>query len=233
MNRIDRAFKRLRKDDSAAFIPFIATGDPDLDMTRELILELERRGADVLELGCPYSDPIADGPTIQAAFNRALDGGAHVADLFKVMKDVRAAGCELAVTAMISYTLVYKMGVERFLDRAAEAGIDGLTVPDLSVDLSDDLFDLLAVHQFVDELEVLRQDLIEQDATRRGLDDLPVHPHPDGTVQIDLVMIVGHQRLPRRGERPSLSASPREELGHVVAPHRDILRLIDHHRRTV
>jgi tryptophan synthase alpha chain len=88
----------------------------------------------VIELGFPYSDPIADGPTIQAAFTRALSRGLHVHDVFEMVRRVRGEGVDVPILAMLSYSLVYRIGPKRFVAAAVEAGLDGATVPDLPVD---------------------------------------------------------------------------------------------------
>ena len=86
-NRLEARFRDLRREGRAAFIPFVTAGDPDMPTTAEIVLELERRGADVIELGVPYSDPIADGPTIQASYTRALGAGADLGALFDTVRE--------------------------------------------------------------------------------------------------------------------------------------------------
>ena len=132
MNRIDQRFEAL--SGMTAFIPFLAAGDPDLSTTERLIRTCQDNGADVIELGFPYSDPIADGPIIQAAFTRALSRGLHVGDVFDMVRRVRREGVGIPILAMLSYSLVYRIGPRRFVERAVEAGLDGATVPDLPVD---------------------------------------------------------------------------------------------------
>ncbi len=90
MRRIDRVFKQLKAKGEKALIPFITAGDPDLATTRALALEMAARGADILELGVPFSDPLADGPTIQAASLRAMQGGVHLEDVLNLAGDLRA-----------------------------------------------------------------------------------------------------------------------------------------------
>ena len=89
MNRIDAKFKELKEKKVPAFIPFITAGDPNLDVTKELILEFDRRGADMIELGVPFSDPIADGPVIQASYHRALSSGIKLSDILELVSDIR------------------------------------------------------------------------------------------------------------------------------------------------
>jgi len=133
VNRIDATFNRLREAEQAAFMPFLTAGDPDLATTAGIIRAAEMAGADVIELGFPFSDPIADGPVIQASYTRALAQGQRTEDVFRMVQSLRAKS-EIAIVAMISYSLVFRMGFEAFLDRACRAGIDGATIPDLPVE---------------------------------------------------------------------------------------------------
>lgn len=114
-----------------AFIPFFTLGDPDLATTEALVREAAARGADVIELGVPFSDPIADGPTIQASYFRALEKGFKVAQAFDLARRLRAGGLAAPLVAMVSASLVFKRGVEEFFRTAKESGYDGLIVPDL------------------------------------------------------------------------------------------------------
>ncbi len=138
MNRIDATFDKLRSEGRAAFIPFVTAGDPSLTATEQIILAAEKAGADIIELGFPFSDPVADGPTIQASYTRALAGGQRTEDVFRMVESVRRSS-EMPIVAMISYSLVYRMGFGRFLERACEAGLDGATIPDLPVEEMEEL----------------------------------------------------------------------------------------------
>ena len=139
MNRIDARFESLRNAGRKAFIPFITAGDPDPDTTVRLLCGAEAAGADVIELGFPYSDPLADGPTIQDSYHRVLEAGQDVDGIFEIVQRARH-GCDLPIVAMASYSLVFRIGFERFVERALEAGIDGATVPDLPVEEADALY---------------------------------------------------------------------------------------------
>lgn len=132
-NRIDTAFRKARAENRAAFMPFLTAGDPDVATTGALIEEVARRGADIIELGIPYSDPIADGPTIQASFMRALDCGVTLKDVFAMVRDVRDR-CEVAILTMVSFSIVSRVGPEAYFKAAAEAGVDGVIMPDLPPD---------------------------------------------------------------------------------------------------
>ncbi|GMV82155.1 MAG: tryptophan synthase alpha chain [Planctomycetota bacterium] len=127
-SRIASTFAALK---SAAFMPFFTIGDPDVETTAALVTEAARRGADLIELGVPFSDPIADGPTIQASYYRALDRGFKVAQVFELAKKLRANGVTIPLVCMVSHSLVFKRGTGSFFRSAREAGYDGMIVPDL------------------------------------------------------------------------------------------------------
>ena len=144
MNRIDLLFTRLKSEGRRALMPFITAGDPDLPTTAALIAELVRRGAHMVEIGIPYSDPIADGPVIAASYHRALERGVKLAHIFQTIRTLRAetATEPLAVAplvAMVSYAIIHRNGEDRFLREAVTAGFDGLIVPDLPVEESEGL----------------------------------------------------------------------------------------------
>jgi tryptophan synthase alpha chain len=113
-----------------ALMPFIPAGYPDLAATAACIIELEKAGAALLEIGFPFSDPIADGPTIQEAFTEALKKKLKVADIFAMVRQVRKAAA-LPLVAMVSYSIVYRYGVEKFAADAKTAGFNGILMPDL------------------------------------------------------------------------------------------------------
>ncbi|MEP9411959.1 MAG: tryptophan synthase subunit alpha [Candidatus Brocadia sp.] len=147
MNRIDRKFQELKAKKKTAFIPFITAGDPDLQTTKALILEFEKRGADIIELGIPFSDPIADGPIIQASYYRALVRGVKVAHILDMISDLRKQS-EIPIVSMVSYSTVYKGGSHVFIEKAFKAGLDGLTIPDLPVEEDDELFEAAKKYDF-------------------------------------------------------------------------------------
>lgn len=140
MNRIDRLFARRRAEGRSALMPFITAGDPSLAATTALIEAMAARGADLIEVGVPYSDPIADGPVIAASYHRALTKGFRLADCLDAVRAVRAdaasPAAETPLIAMISYAIIHRRGAEAFLDAAAAAGFDGLIVPDLPLEES-------------------------------------------------------------------------------------------------
>lgn len=130
MTRLDSAFARARERATPALVPFLTAGDPSLTTTVELILALEAAGADLIELGVPFSDPMADGPVIQAASERALAAGATLAGVLDVVRRVRKSS-EIAIVLMGYYNPVFAYGSERFVHEAVAAGVDGLLLVDL------------------------------------------------------------------------------------------------------
>jgi tryptophan synthase alpha chain len=149
MNPIDALFRDLRAAKRAAFMPFVTAGDPDLAFTRELIPAIAEAGADMIEVGFPFSDPIADGPVIQASYTRALEKHLKLADLFAALKDVTGRpGWKTPLVAMASYSLIFKKGPAAFIDAAKAAGLSGMVVPDLPVEEAEDLSKLAAGRVF-------------------------------------------------------------------------------------
>jgi tryptophan synthase alpha chain len=130
MNRIKRLFKHLRADHRCGVIAYVTCGDPDAATTVRIVEELERAGADAIELGVPFSDPIADGPVIQAASQRALQSGTTIRDLFAIAREIRTKS-EIPLIAFSYLNPIMRYGWERFAADAAAAGIDGVLVTDL------------------------------------------------------------------------------------------------------
>jgi tryptophan synthase alpha chain len=144
MNRIDALFSRLRSEGRRALMPFLTAGDPDLAITAALVTELVARGSHMVEVGIPYSDPIADGPVIAASYTRALGKGVRLDKIFQMIRTLRAETSAGPLTVaplvtMVSYAIVHRRGPDRYLREAVTAGIDGLIVPDLPVEESDGL----------------------------------------------------------------------------------------------
>ncbi len=137
-NRIQHTFKALQAKGEKALIPYIMAGDPSLDVTESLVLTLAEGGADLIELGVPFSDPIADGPVIQQAAERALTSGTT---LKKILSTVRSLRIKTSVPLifMAYYNTILAMGLEKFCTEAVSAGVDGLIVPDLPPEESDEL----------------------------------------------------------------------------------------------
>src|ERR1700720_1245708 len=128
--RIKRKFRELRARGEAALIPFIVAGDPDMDTTRKLVLELEARGADLIELGVPFSDPMADGPVNQRASQRGLGAGASLAAILSMVSELRAQ-TQIPIILFGYYNPIFHYGCERLCADAARAGVDGLLAVDL------------------------------------------------------------------------------------------------------
>lgn len=131
--RIKETFERLRAEKKNAFIPYIMTGDPDLRTTEAHIMTVQECGADIIELGVPFSDPLADGPTIQRAAERALSGGMTLARVVKFVSSVRTK-TKIPIVLMTYYNPVFKYGEKRFVSDAVKAGVDGVIIPDLPPD---------------------------------------------------------------------------------------------------
>jgi tryptophan synthase alpha chain len=127
---IAQTFANLRSKEQIALMPFIPAGYPSLAATEAILPALEAGGASLIEIGVPFSDPVADGPIIQAAFTEALKAKIKVADVFAVVKKVRDR-VSIPMLAMLSYSIVFRHGVEKFTADAKAAGFDGLIIPDL------------------------------------------------------------------------------------------------------
>jgi len=130
VTRIDKVFRRLQAAGEKALIPFITAGDPDLETSRRLALEIAARGADLLELGIPFSDPLADGPTIQAASSRALKGDVTLAEVLSMAGTLRRE-TDIPLILMGYYNPILQYGLEQAAADAARNGVDGFIIPDL------------------------------------------------------------------------------------------------------
>lgn len=130
LNRISKTFIELKKKRKKAFIAFIMAGDPSLSVTEKLIFKLEDNGADIIELGVPFSDPLADGPTIQRSSERALKNKVTLDSVFSLVKNVRLKS-EIPIVFLTYYNLIYRYGLKRFIDKAISMGVDGIVIPDL------------------------------------------------------------------------------------------------------
>lgn len=137
-NRIDQTFERLAAGGGKALMPYVTAGYPDLGVTAELLERLPAAGASVIELGVPYSDPIADGAVIQESFSRALARGLRVRDIFSTVGKVRPK-VSAPILSMVSFSIVHRIGVGAYIQQAAEAGFDGLILPDLSLEEAPDI----------------------------------------------------------------------------------------------
>jgi len=138
LNRIDEKFKTLREQNKKALVTFITAGDPDFNLSEKFIIEMEKDGADLIELGVPFSDPSADGPVIQEANIRAMKNGADIYTIFDFTKKIRSK-VSIPLVYLIYYNVIFQYGVEKFFGKCAEVGIDGVVIPDLPVDECDEV----------------------------------------------------------------------------------------------
>ena len=138
MSRIDNVFKELRAAGKKAFMPFVTAGDPDLEFTAEVIRELDAQGCSLCEVGIPYSDPIADGPVIQASYTRALAKQIKVGEILEMLGRV-SRDVKMPLVTMVSYAIVYRFGLKKYVADAQAAGVGGAIVPDLLVEEAEEL----------------------------------------------------------------------------------------------
>ena len=151
VNRIDAIFARLRSGSSAsskALMPFLTAGDPDVGTTAALLPAIEAAGASIAEIGVPFSDPIADGPVIQASMSYALDHGVRVESVFTAIAQARPS-LNLGLVAMVSYSIVHRLGPKGFVRRAKDAGFDGFIFPDLPLEESDAIREAVAAEGLI------------------------------------------------------------------------------------
>ncbi len=147
-SRITSAFAALRAEGRAALMPYTPAGFPNLPVSEEIILNLVEGGADLIEIGVPFSDPLADGPTVQRASQVALGNGVRLADCLDVVQRLRAVhGVTIPLILMGYYNPILQYGIERFAADAADVGVDGVIVPDLPVEESDDLLTACGEHE--------------------------------------------------------------------------------------
>jgi tryptophan synthase alpha chain len=138
MSRLDAVFARLRVSDEPGLVAYVTAGDPDLTQSREIVRAIARGGADVIEVGVPFSDPIADGPVIQRASERALAAGSSLTAALALVRDVRI-DIDVPLVLFTYVNPVVRMGTDTFVRAAAEAGVDGVLLLDLPIEESDDM----------------------------------------------------------------------------------------------
>jgi tryptophan synthase alpha chain len=149
MNAIDSCFAELKHRGRKAFMPFITAGDPDLDFTQKLLNGLSRHGADLIEVGFPFSDPIADGPVIQASYTRALDKGLKLDSIFEMLRKVTSQpNWKTPLVGMVSYSIIHRRGPAEFIRQALSAGLSGCVLPDLPGDEAMEFVQLARQHDF-------------------------------------------------------------------------------------
>ena len=135
MTAIDQLFARLKSEGRKAFMPFITAGDPSVAFTCKILQLLDRLGCSMAEVGIPYSDPIADGPVIQASYTRALNHKVKLAEIFQATTSVKET-LSMPLVSMVSYAIIHRVGPEKYIDDAIQAGFSGAIVPDLLVEES-------------------------------------------------------------------------------------------------
>ncbi len=147
INRIDRKFDELRQKQKKAFIPYVCFGDPDISISKNLVIELANCGADIIELGFPFSDPLADGHTIQKASQRALKNKITLKKYLDTVEDLRRKN-DLPLVIMSYYNPIFKYGEKKFVKEASDANLDGAIIPDLPPEEAKDLINLAKTYNF-------------------------------------------------------------------------------------
>lgn len=144
-NRIQNTFTRLKSKNEAAMIPFVTAGDPSADFTEKLVVAMAQHGADIIEIGMPFSDPLADGPVIQAASLRALEAGMNTYNYLNLIQNIRkqlnGSMAQIPLVFMGYYNTVYQYGLKAFAEDAVSAGLDGAIIPDLPIEEADEWID--------------------------------------------------------------------------------------------
>lgn len=146
MTRIEKTFKSLKKENKKALIPYIMAGDPTLADTKRFVAELQEAGVDMIELGVPFTDPLADGPTIQRAHERALSQGVTLRKVLAFVEEVRQ-DTKIPLILMTYYNPVFKYGLEAFIKEAVRVGVDGVIIPDLIPDEAGDFINIARQHK--------------------------------------------------------------------------------------
>ncbi|BCN32498.1 tryptophan synthase subunit alpha [Anaeromicropila herbilytica] len=138
MNRIEEKLAKLKEKKEKAFITYMTAGLPDMEGTKEIIRIQEQAGTDIIELGIPFSDPAADGPIIQQASFESIQKGTNLTKVFNMLEDLRK-DCEIPIVFMMYYNTVFHYGLERFVEKCIQIGVDGLIIPDLPYEAQGDL----------------------------------------------------------------------------------------------
>ena len=146
MTKIEKTFKKLKQQNKKALIPYIMAGDPSLEATKKFVAEMEEAGADIIELGVPFSDPLADGPTIQRAGERAIKQGVTLRKTLSLVEEIRQAA-QIPLIIMTYYNPIFKYGIEAFIKEAVRVGVDGVIIPDLIPDEAGDFMSIAKKHK--------------------------------------------------------------------------------------
>ena len=164
MTRISDVFQQAKEQGRMTFMPFVTAGDPSVDVTATVLQALRDADVDLIELGFPYSDPIADGPVIQASYTRALEAGVTVEKILAMMTSLKDAGLP-PVLAMVSYAIIFRFGVKEFAAAAAAAGFSGFIIPDLPPDEAEEMAAIAKVHD-LDLVQLIAPTTTDQRATQ-------------------------------------------------------------------
>lgn len=194
MSRIDAAFRELRAAGRIGLVTYVTAGDPDIERSREILVRLDRAGADILEVGVPFSDPLADGPVIQRATERALAGGANLEKVLKMIGDVRP----LVNAPIVLFTYanpILRMGLDRFVSRAKAVGVDGVLTLDVPPEESEEIRSAYS-HARIDTIFLLSP-TTETERIRRAS-------------ALGTGFLYGISRLGVTGAREDMAASARE-----------------------
>lgn len=153
MSNIALAFEKVKQTGKKAFIPFITAGDPDLEATERFVYALERAGSTIIEIGIPFSDPVADGPSILRANLRAMEGGVELNKIFMTVENIRK-NTQIPLVFLMYANTIYHYGIENFFKKCQEVGVDGVIIPDLPFEEKDE-FDDVACQYDVDMITLI------------------------------------------------------------------------------
>ncbi len=201
MSRIDETFARLRTDGRTGLVTFVTAGDPDMERSALVLETLDRAGADVLEVGIPFSDPLADGPAIQRSSERALAAGTTLGSSLDLVARIRSR-IDAAVVVFSYANPVLALGLDRFARRAADAGVDGVLVLDLPIEEADDLRDA-AASVGIDPIFLLSPTTTEARIRRAAT--------------LGRGFLYGISRLGVTGERATIATGAREMVARIRA----------------
>lgn len=139
MNRVEERMTCLKEKGEKAFITYMTAGLPDMEKCKQIIYAQERAGTDIIELGIPFSDPVADGPVIQEASYKAILQGVTLSKVFQMVKEVRQEGCQIPIVFMMYYNTILYYGLEAFVEQCIEVEVDGVIIPDLPLEEQEEL----------------------------------------------------------------------------------------------
>lgn len=160
MNRIDEHMQRVKSEGRKALVTFLTVGDPDIETSKQAIRTMQAEGVDLIELGVPFSDPAADGATIQAADERAIANGTDIFKVFDMVREIRDE-IKIPMVYLLYYNIMVQYGIEKFFQKCAEVGIDGLIIPDLPYEEKGD------IEEYVDKYGVYQIFLVSPTSKSR------------------------------------------------------------------